>query len=107
MRLLLNLFKLRIGVAIALAAVAGLAVTPGAMAGWKVVVLTLAVLFSSAAAGAFNQQQNLMTLAVATDSVLAEANSGLIQAAVFNGVEQQDSINSVGSITIANASGIG
>ncbi len=59
----------------------------------------------NAAAGSFNQQQNLMTLAVATDSVLAEANSGLIQAAVFNGVEQQDSINSVGSITIANASG--
>lgn len=55
MRLLLNLFKLRIGVAIALAAVAGLAVTPGAMAGWKVAVLTLAVLVSSAAAGAFNQ----------------------------------------------------
>ena len=55
MRLLLNLFKLRIGVAIALAAVAGLAVTPGPMAGWKVALLTLAVLVSSAAAGAFNQ----------------------------------------------------
>jgi hypothetical protein len=59
----------------------------------------------NAAAGSFNQQQNLMTLAVATDSVLAEANSGLIQAAVFNGVEQQDSINSVGTITISGASG--
>ena len=59
MRLLLNLFKLRIGVAIALAAVAGMAVTPvvtpGALQGWQVVVLTLAVLVSSAAAGAFNQ----------------------------------------------------
>ena len=55
MRLLLNLFKLRIGVAIALAAVAGLAVTPGALAGWQVAVVTLAVLVSSAAAGAFNQ----------------------------------------------------
>lgn len=55
MRLLLNLFKLRIGAAIALAAVAGLAVTPGALQGWQVVVLTLAVLVSSAAAGAFNQ----------------------------------------------------
>ena len=55
MRLLLNLFKLRIGVAIALAAVAGLAVTPGVLQGWQVAVLTLAVLVSSAAAGAFNQ----------------------------------------------------
>ena len=55
MRLLLNLFKLRIGAAIALAAVAGLAVTPGVLAGWQAAVLTLAVLVSSAAAGAFNQ----------------------------------------------------
>jgi len=56
MRLLLNLFKLRIGAAIALAAVAGLAVTPGApLRAWQVVVLTLAVLVSSAAAGAYNQ----------------------------------------------------
>lgn len=55
MRLLLNLFKLRIGVAIALAAVAGIAVTPGVLLGWQVAVLTLAVLVSSAAAGAFNQ----------------------------------------------------
>jgi protoheme IX farnesyltransferase len=55
MRLLLNLFKLRIGVAIALASMAGLAVTPGALQGWQVVVVTLAVLVSSAAAGAYNQ----------------------------------------------------
>ena len=46
MRLLLNLFKLRIGVAIALAALAGLAATPGALAGWQVAVVTLAVLVS-------------------------------------------------------------
>ena len=55
MRLLLNLFKLRIGVAIALAAVAGIAVTPGALRSWQAVVLTLAVLVSASAAGAFNQ----------------------------------------------------
>ena len=55
MRLLLNLFKLRIGVAIALAAVAGIAVTPGALQSWQVVVVTLAVLVSASAAGAFNQ----------------------------------------------------
>lgn len=57
------------------------------------------------AAGSLNQQANLMTLAVATDAALAEANAGLIQLAVFNGVEQQDSINLVGAATIANASG--
>lgn len=59
----------------------------------------------NAAAGSLNQQANLMTLAVATDSALAEANAGLIQLALFNVVEQQDSINLVGGLTIANASG--
>ena len=47
--------KLRIGFAIMLSALAGLAVTPGAgPAGWRIAVLALAVLLSSAAAGAFN-----------------------------------------------------
>jgi protoheme IX farnesyltransferase len=53
---ILNLFKLRIGVAIALAAAAGLAVEGGAAPGFlQGTVLVLAVLFASAAAGAFNQ----------------------------------------------------
>ena len=47
----------------------------------------------------------MMTMAVATNAVLAEANSGLIQAAVYNSVEQQDSINHVGPLSIAGASG--
>jgi len=56
MKALLNLFKLRIGIAIALTAVAGLMISPGgAISGWQAVVLTLAVLLSSSAAGAFNQ----------------------------------------------------
>jgi len=56
MKALLNLFKLRIGVAIALTAVAGLMVSPGGeIGGWQALVLTLAVLLSSSAAGAFNQ----------------------------------------------------
>jgi protoheme IX farnesyltransferase len=51
-----SVFKLRIGVAIMLCALGGLAVSPGpAVAGWKVVVLALAVLLSAASAGAFNQ----------------------------------------------------
>jgi protoheme IX farnesyltransferase len=55
-RELAGLFKLRIGVAIALSAVAGLAVTPGPKPGaWGVLALALAVLASSAGAGAFNQ----------------------------------------------------
>ena len=56
MKLLLNLFKLRIGVVIALTAVAGIAVSPGARPGaWQSFVLAMAVLIASAAAGAFNQ----------------------------------------------------
>lgn len=59
----------------------------------------------NAAAGALNQQANLMTLAVANDTTLAEANAGLIQATTLSFVEQQDSINSVSGLTIAGASG--
>lgn len=55
-KLFFNLFKLRIGLVISFTALAGLAVTPGpALAGWQIVVLALAVLMSSASAGAFNQ----------------------------------------------------
>jgi protoheme IX farnesyltransferase len=55
-RALLDVFKLRIGLAIMLCALAGIAVTPGpALEGWQVAVLALAVLLSSASAGAFNQ----------------------------------------------------
>ena len=53
---LLNLFKLRIGVAIAIAAAAGFAAERGAApSAWQAAVVILAVLLSSAAAGAFNQ----------------------------------------------------
>jgi heme o synthase len=56
MKAVLNLFKVRIGVAIAVAAAAGLAVERGASPGFgKALALVLAVLFASAAAGAFNQ----------------------------------------------------
>ena len=56
MRAVLNLFKVRIGVAIALAAAAGLAVEGGTRPGFlQSTLLVLAVLVASAAAGAFNQ----------------------------------------------------
>jgi protoheme IX farnesyltransferase len=56
LRQLPSILKLRIGVSIAFAALAGYAVTPGpALAGWQVLVLALAVFLSSAAAGGFNQ----------------------------------------------------
>ena len=55
MKLAFNLFKLRIGIVIAITAVAGWAVTPGAAAGGELVILALSVLVASAAAGAFNQ----------------------------------------------------
>lgn len=48
-------FKLRIGVAIAFSALAGLAVTPGPTpAPWQIVIVALAVLLSAASAGALN-----------------------------------------------------
>ena len=55
MRLALDLFKLRIGFAIALTALAGVMVAPGAVGAERVVAIVLAVLVASAAAGAFNQ----------------------------------------------------
>jgi len=56
LRQVLGLFKLRIGVVIAFTALVGFAVSPGpALPAWKIAVLGLAVLLSSAAAGAFNQ----------------------------------------------------
>lgn len=52
----LGLFKLRIGFMIMLTALVGLAVAPGPSLGWpKLLTLALAVLVSSASAGAFNQ----------------------------------------------------
>jgi heme o synthase len=55
-RKVLGLFKLRIGVVIMVTALAGFAVTPGSgPGGVPLVVLALAVLISSASAGAFNQ----------------------------------------------------
>ena len=54
--LFFDLFKLRIGLVIGFTALAGLVVTPGdAPAAWRAVLLVLAVVVSSAAAGAFNQ----------------------------------------------------
>ena len=56
MKDILNLFKLRIGVAIALAAAAGLAVERGTQISFiEKLILIGAVLMASAAAGAFNQ----------------------------------------------------
>ncbi len=55
-KLLFSVFKLRIGVAIMLCALAGIAVAPGdAPAAWQTILLAAAVLLSSASAGAFNQ----------------------------------------------------
>lgn len=60
---------------------------------------------ANAAAGSLNQQANLMTLAVANDTTLAEANAGLIQTATLSYVEQQDSQNIVTGLIIDGASG--
>ena len=55
MKLVLDLFKLRIGFAIALTALAGAMVAPGEAGAGRVAAIVLAVLVASAAAGAFNQ----------------------------------------------------
>lgn len=53
---LVNVFKLRIGLLIAITAVAGYAVTPGvSLHPWEVLLLGIVILMSSASAGAFNQ----------------------------------------------------
>jgi protoheme IX farnesyltransferase len=55
-RLVLGVFKLRIGVMIMITALAGVAVTPGSsLTAMQCLVLALSVLLSSASAGAFNQ----------------------------------------------------
>jgi len=52
----LSIFKLRIGVAIMMSAVAGAAVAPGPLpAPWRIATLAAAVFLASASAGAFNQ----------------------------------------------------
>ena len=52
----LSIFKLRIGVAIMMSAVGGVAITPGAVPDlWRVGILAVAVFLASASAGAFNQ----------------------------------------------------
>lgn len=57
---IVDIFKLRIGVMMAVTALAGFAVTPGiALTSLEVLVLALAVFGASAAAGAFNQYAEL------------------------------------------------
>jgi protoheme IX farnesyltransferase len=52
----IDVFKLRIGMVITLAALGGMAITPGpSLPIWKILVLSLTVMMGSAAAGAFNQ----------------------------------------------------
>jgi heme o synthase len=53
---LYSLLKLRIGMAIALSGLAGLAITPGpSVPAWKPALLAVAILLASGSAGAFNQ----------------------------------------------------
>lgn len=54
-KLLYTVFKVRIGLSITLCAMAGVAMTPGHAGVWQIAVVGLAVLISSAGAGAFNQ----------------------------------------------------
>lgn len=59
------------------------------------------------AAGAFNQQQNLLTLAVANNAVLAQSNAVLWQTASCNTIDIQDQRNNASSGNITGAGNIG
>jgi len=53
---IVNVFKLRIGVIMAITALVALLVTPGrTVSAWEALILTLAVLLASGSSGAFNQ----------------------------------------------------
>lgn len=55
LRLVFDLFKLRIGVAIGATALMGIAIAPGTVSAWSAAAVVLGVTLASAAAGAFNQ----------------------------------------------------
>jgi hypothetical protein len=59
------------------------------------------------AAGAFNQQQNLMTLAVANNSVLSQSNAALWQTASCNQADIQDQQNTASSGIVNGAGNLG
>lgn len=61
----------------------------------------------NAAAGAFNQQQNLLSVAVVSEASLAEANAGVFQNAFWNDTTAVDINNYVGTVVIAGAGNIG
>lgn len=61
----------------------------------------------NAAAGAFNQQQNMLSVAVASELALSEANAGVFQNAVWNDTTVVNSVNTVGTIAITGSGNIG
>ncbi|MBD2842126.1 hypothetical protein [Erythrobacter rubeus] len=61
----------------------------------------------NAAAGAMNTQKNALVLAVATDSAMAEATAGVIQASVGNLIDVQDEINIVSPGSFEGAGNLG
>jgi hypothetical protein len=61
----------------------------------------------NAVAGAMNTQKNALVMAVATDSAMAEATAGVIQASVANYLEVQDEINVVNPGAYTGAGNLG
>lgn len=59
------------------------------------------------AAGAFNQQQNLMTIAVADNSILSQSNAALWQTSSCNSIDIQDQRNTATSGAVTGAGNIG
>lgn len=61
----------------------------------------------NAAAGAFNQQANLMSLASVSEASLAEASAGVLQNSFWNDATVVDTVNYVGTVAISGAGNIG
>ncbi len=98
-----DVFKLRIGFAITMCAVAGMATTPGdALPMSKIVVLVLSVFLSSAAAGAFNQYAEREL-----DAIMPRTQSRPFAAGVFQtGWRWLTSIGLIVAIAVGSAAWI-
>jgi hypothetical protein len=61
----------------------------------------------NAAAGAFNQQQNMLSVAVASEASLSQANAGVLQNAFWSDTTVVDTNNHVGTINVTGSGNIG
>jgi hypothetical protein len=61
----------------------------------------------NAAAGAFNQQQNMLSVSTASEASLSQASAGVLQNAFWNDTTVVDTNNRVGTIAVSGSGNIG